>query len=453
MTRRRASFLVIAPALFLAACSSATNDPAPGPATTAPPVETPPTDPPATTPPPPRGVYPLGGSDLSLAPSELTAPIRVLDGADILAFGETVHTSEGYAQARVRFVRELVERHGVRAVAFESPWGPAETTRAFVERCEGTLSAARTGLTFRAWTSKATSTLLEWLCDYNRTHAGDRVTVFGFDVQNPSYDGSYLRRFFAKAAPAESARATALDACLGAKHDTMVAAAGDPNEGPLMRLEKQLPQERHDDCVAATADVRAWIVSNDAALVSASSREEVELAKFATRSLAANSGEFFFFKTNQRKSYEWRDEGMADGFDVMRSLRAPGKRVAIIAHNEHIMRKRDVVVSRSYQWKSMGSFLGERHGDKYAPVGLFAQKVSINWDGSGVEEMPVRDLDGDLEKSLHALGLPAFFLDLADNAVLEKAKSYALTDNVEGVPLDHYRALVFLEASPPYVNP
>jgi erythromycin esterase len=407
----------------------------------------------STPPPPPRGVHPLDGLDPSLPSADLDRATSMFDDADVVALGETVHSSEGYARARGRIVRYLVEKKGVRAVAFEGPWGPAEATRAYVERCEGTVAGARRGLTFRAWMSRATSELLEWLCQYNKTHASDRVTAFGFDIQDPAFDGSYVRKFFTKAAPAEEIRARALNVCLGAKFETMGQAFADPDEGPVFKGEAELGQGRHEACLTAVADVTSWLDANEAKLVAASSKEELTLAKLATRALRANDGEYFYMLTDSRKSFEARDEGMADAFEVLRSLRAPNQRVAIIAHNDHIMRKRDLVKAPGYEWKSMGTWLGDRLGAKYAPVGLFAYRVELNWDGSKVERLPERKGSDDLEKPLHDLGMPALVVDLADNAILDPKRTYAITDLERGVPSDHFRALLFLEHSPPFENP
>lgn len=453
MLRHLIAFLVLPAAI--AACS---GDDGPASTTSSPTrTETAPREPPAAAPSPlpsaPLGVYPLRGLDPMLPDDDLDAATRILDGADIIAFGETVHASEGYAEARVRAIRYLVEKKGVRAIAFESPWGAAETTRAFVERCEGTIAAARYGLTFRAWMSRATSGLLEWLCAYNEAHTDDRVTVFGFDVQDPSFDGRYVRTFFAKTAPAQAALAVALDACVGAKFDTTDAALADPVEGPILRMEQPVPPARHTACLDAASAASAYMTANAAALEASSSHEETELARFAVRAIKGNEGIYFHGWNDLRKSFESRDEGMADGFVVLRALRAPGKRVAIVAHNEHIMRKRDVLVTDGYDWKSMGSFLAERLGEKYAPVGLFAYRVRINWDGSKVEDLPLRNGTNDLERPPHELGISPLVVDLADNALYERKKAYAITEVERGVPLDHFRALLFLEESPPFADP
>lgn len=431
---------------------AATPTPGPGPGVDAP---TPPDPGPALDPLPaaPRGAYPLRGLDPEGPSDDLDAAAHVFDGADVFAFGETVHTSEGYAQGRLRLVRYLVEKQGVRAVAFESPWGAAEATGRFVERREGSLVQALRGLTFRAWTSKGTADLLTFLAGWNASHAQDPVRVFGFDIQDPSHDGATVRALFAKAAPAEAARARALDACVGARFDEMREASTDPVDGPILRLEAQLPTPRHEACLSAVADVRAYLAANEAALLARATREELELARFAARALAANDDQYFYFTTDKRRSYEARDEGMADGFQVLHALRAPGKRAAIVAHNSHIMQRRGEATTRRDDWRSMGTWLGERLGARYAPVGLVAHRVEYDWDGTAVTKERPRDGERHVERTLVELGHPVLFLDLAANDVLEPGATYDLSHTELGVPARHYRALLFLEHSPPFVDP
>ena len=401
----------------------------------------------------PRGVYALSGLDPTLPVSDLDDALASLGAPDVYALGETVHTSEGYAEARVRVLRYLIEHKGVRAVGFEGHWRNAEPTRAYVERCEGTLAAARAGLTFRAWMSRATSDFLRWLCEYNQAHADDKVTVFGFDVQNSAQDAGYLRSFITEAAPSEAARTKALDVCLGARFEGLNDAMLDPADGPILKLEAPLSEERHTACAEATAALGTFLSTNEASLVAATSRERFELARFAVRSIAAFDGEYFYMWSDQKKSFESRDEAMAEGGALMRTLRARGKPVALVAHNDHILRARDELDTRNYDWKSMGSWLAERWGDAYAPIGLFARNVAIDWDGSGATDLPPRKGKDDLERPLHELGVPYLFVNLADTAAYVPEKKYSLSEASTGIPARHYRALIYLESSAAFRDP
>lgn len=402
----------------------------------------------------PNGVYAVDGLDTELPVGDLDRAFASFGNPDVIAFGETVHTSEGYAQARGRMLRYLVEHRGVRAIGFEAPWRDVDVARAYVERGVGTLNDAIVGLSFRAWMSRGTVTFIEWLRTYNQAHPSDMAAVFGFDVQDPSSSAAYVRAVFAKALPSENALVHTLDICIGARFDKLYDAFNDPVDGAILKLEANETSDRYAACIQATENVRTFMNANEASIVAASSSEEFELARFGVRSLAANEGEYFYFN-QPRESYEARDLGMADGVDVMRAVHAPGKRVALVAHNDHIMRARDelVINAGDYEWKSMGSWLGERLGDAYAPVGLFARRVEYNWDGSGVAELPLRDGPNDIERPLHDLGVPYLFVNLADNAVYDPSKSYAITEAETGKPARHFRGIFFLEHSPPFQAP
>lgn len=401
----------------------------------------------------PAGVHALSGLAPTLPSDDIEAALEPLGRPDVIALGETVHTSEGYAEARVRILRHLIEHQGIRAVGFESSWRSAEVTRAYVERGEGTLAAARFGLTFRAWQSRATSDFLAWLSQYNREHPTAKVTVFGFDMQDPAGNASYLRAFLSKAAPTQRERAKPLDACLGARFESMIDAAHDPVDGPLLRIETPMPPARHQDCLTGVEQIRQYLTAHASELGASSSEEELRLAQFAAQTLSASDREHFYATTDLRKSFEARDETMADGVALMRDLRAKGERIALVAHNEHVMRARDFLVTQQYDWKSMGSWLAGRWGDKYAPIGLFARQVAFDWDGSGVTELPPRDGAHDVERPLHALGRPYLFVDLARTDVFAPGQSYTFSDMTTGVPATHFRALVFLERSEPFAAP
>jgi len=138
-----------------------------------------------------RGIYRLDGLDASLPHTDL-APLRqVLEGAQVVGLGETIHTSGGYYAMKHRLFRFLVEEMGFRAFAMETPWPYAERTAQYVATCQGTARDAMRGI-FAVWRSTETGALLDYMCSWNQTHPTDPITFFGFDVQQPEMDGPAL---------------------------------------------------------------------------------------------------------------------------------------------------------------------------------------------------------------------------------------------------------------------
>src|SRR5215217_4136735 len=142
------------------------------------------------------GVYRLHGSDPSLPKDDLEPLRQIVGKATIVSLGESFHTSGGYYDMKHRLFRFLVEEMGFRAFAFESPWPNADRVGQYVETCEGTPEQALTGL-FGVWQSTETRDLVQWMCDWNRSHSRkkDKLVFFGFDVQQPGQDAAALFAF------------------------------------------------------------------------------------------------------------------------------------------------------------------------------------------------------------------------------------------------------------------
>ena len=74
-----------------------------------------------------RGLAPLDGSDKAFR--SLDTEIK---GARLIGMGESVHESEPFLSFRVRFFKDLVERHHVTALIFESGLAEAMALDAYV---------------------------------------------------------------------------------------------------------------------------------------------------------------------------------------------------------------------------------------------------------------------------------------------------------------------------------
>jgi hypothetical protein len=144
---------------------------------------------------------------------------------------------------------------------------------------------------------------------------------------------------------------------------------------------------------------------------------------------------------------------MADVFDLLRPRFSPDGRVAIFAHNLHNVRRGDELVA-DFTFKSFGSFLAERHGDAYAPIGFFARTVEWNWPN----EVGAGSFTGESEEAVETIlggfGEEHLFVDLryeGADAVIVPGRAYQMGHGpvATGVPLDHYRALFFMQRSEP----
>src|SRR5262245_5070492 len=70
----------------------------------------------------------------------------------------------------------------------------------YVASCAGSSQTALTSLVY-VWQSRETQEVLEWLCDFNRSHPRVRSKATAFEMWQPRYDARALTTFLGMAAP------------------------------------------------------------------------------------------------------------------------------------------------------------------------------------------------------------------------------------------------------------
>src|SRR5829696_9642040 len=126
---------------------------------------------------------PIGEKDSSIVPAELA---RVVHGARVIGLGESAHHKHELQQLRFQLTRELVRRHGVRAVTMETGYADALLLERWLSDpavSEPDLSAA---LPYAGdGEQEEIRAALRWLKRYNdRQPVDSRVRFIGIDMSN-----------------------------------------------------------------------------------------------------------------------------------------------------------------------------------------------------------------------------------------------------------------------------
>jgi len=392
------------------------------------------------------GIYPLDGLAIDTPPTDLAPLDPLLDRAEVVAFGESVHYSGGFHELRHRAMQYAVEAHGVRAVGIEGHWWTAEAyARPYVEHCEGTVADGLRGLTFDVWASQSSGEFLEFLCTWNTDHPDDPVTFFGVDVQAPWLDSAWLIELFASEAP-EPSVVDDLERCLawGVPEDELLA---DPEVAAVLYGTGSVDPADTDACLAGVAAAEAWAATAEPELLAVDA-EAPTLARVALRSLAAGHQTYA-----QRVDWDPRDEAMAGNFLDLHALRAPDAKALYWAHNAHIVANGEDLTDSVYPdgWKDAGSHLRDALGPGYVPVALMATEVTWTW--AGQPEASSSAVAATVERRLNGLGEELLFVDvaaaLADGTVLpdDRALTFGHPGTATGWLGDHYDGVLFLQAS------
>lgn len=378
------------------------------------------------------GIWRVDGIAPDLRSTDLDPLRQLIGNSTVVAFGESIHTSGGYLQAKHRAFRFLVERAGFRAIALETPWAAAEPIASYVSTCKGSPEDAMRGLE-PFWQSAEVLDLVKWMCQWNRTHrkAKDRITFLGFDIQQPESDGPALIAFLQRIrVPADHSWIAGVRRCDG--------VAG-PRATPGEVLE-----EDNTACLEALDGITDKFNREAAAIIRRTSKKDFEFAKVRLTGLRSWQGYKFYLFDDWVRSDESRDSGMASVLRSLQSLRLPPKtKVVTWAHNFHVSRA--PLDDPNGLARTMGTFLAEALGANYFVVGLIGWDVGVDL-GSPCASSPMPPL-ASVEGRLHNLGEAYLLVDTHVSSAALTVGEPATVSGSRVVPGDHYNALLFLDAS------
>jgi erythromycin esterase-like protein len=378
----------------------------------------------------PPGVSEVNGWSTTQSNDDLAPLGDLVGGATYVGLGESEHTSGGFYAAKNRLIRYLIETQGFRVLAMETPrTAAAEDTAPYVATCANPEKAAK-GI-FNVFVDDNTVSLFEWLCAWNQSHPSDPVSFFGFDEQQPHTDGNILQSFLSTAAPTDGASLMAgIQSC-----------SFDYNSSK--------PVPNYATCQTGLSTLTSYLATNEEMLTTDSSAESFMLAHLASVSLAAWQDELYFETSDFTKSLEARDAAMATIFQTMHDFYWPGAKTILWAHNLHLARAQPLAAGDGASFVSMGTLLEKNLGDAYQPIALVANRVGINWPGTGFGYLPSAS-GGSVEAKLSSFGHQALLVDNASAWVQALGELPLDAPQEEKVrPNQQYRGLVFLEDSPP----
>jgi erythromycin esterase-like protein len=399
-------------------------------------------------PPLPGDVHVLDGIGDEGTDAAYAALDPIVEGGDVLGLGLVTYTSGGVLEAQSRVLRYLVEHHGVRALAIQSPWGQwsglAET------ECADPAAALRER-PFALWAAEEMVATLTWICEWNAEHPTDTIVLFAFDPQQPWDDGPALRAFFTSAAGADAeALSAGLASCAGASQTQAEFYAGRPI---------QMTADGHAACHAGLDAIDLWIDENEAAAIAASSAEEVAYARVRARAIRSFEDLYWHFDDATVVRGNDPDDvaannaygsGLADTFLGLRAIVATDRPAVILAHEVHVMRAA-VAVAALGGSTNMGEHLATELGDDYVVIGTAARELAMNWPGVLQGFYPSFDEEPMIEQRLHELGATHALLDLRADA--GGVRMLAPDEEVQLGPFgwmvldDQMDALIYLERS------
>ena len=396
------------------------------------------------------GVTEFKGRPEAIADAELDALIGArVASADVVALGETIHGSSQLLRVQTRLIRYLVQKHGLRLIAWENPTLRSLELARWVESCRKAKSAPPLAVLYLPTASDAA--LWEWVCDFNLKHPADAIVFRGVDVWDRPWE--HYARLNALASRVGAAAAAPLEtiatSCPASKAASWTEV--DVVVGRMQSDGTAFPASEFEACRAAlsalldAAKQSAFSVAKDRAHAD----DAFELALSASTLLGWLGFHHYQWSDDV---LSWNARDLAQGRNLALVMQKHGMRRAIFAaHTSHTSHNR----SRA-DWWGFGDIKSGVHFFAAATKKKVFNIAFTAYEGSGAQgAWSLPTARNSLDRKLHEAGHKFSFF-LSDAAFLaEHTRWWMQNQNYPGAfesgvaigPADHFDAFIFFDRS------
>lgn len=280
--------------------------------------------------------------DYAKTVEQLTIP----DSAQIIALGEAAHGNKEFQELKLSVLKELVEKYEVKSFALETDFGEGVAVNEYIHGGDGTAENAVNNLSFTIYQTQQMIALVTWMREYNdNVPDGEKLSFYGFDLQNPRTDVEYVKRYLDKTKAIHDFNET----------DTL---------NVLLKEDISLSDESTQNAVRMLKTVKVELENNREKYIENSDQREYELALHCVDNILY-CVDLFSIDLNEYGSYNnKRDELMAQNvmWILEHEQEKENARIMIAGHNGHIAK------AGGY-YTSMGDNLNQKYGDRYLAIG------------------------------------------------------------------------------------
>lgn len=295
------------------------------------------------------------GATLSVVDPQLSPLINYLGEAQLVGLGEGTHGTAEFFRLKDKLFRSLVEDKGFKGIVFEIPWGNALLVNEFVLNGIGTADEVVDQTYYWTYNTQEVRNLVQWMYEYNQGRPLDQKIYFvGCDPQGGDFsvELAWVRNY--------------LDQVQLGDTETIMANYNSLPTGDLSRYGGAVPAT-HEINIEGTQNVLNYFTEQASAMVAASSELDYQIALMAVHLIQQRE---YIYRI--RDFGVARDSLMAVYAEWWQNILAPDAKLAVWAHNFHVMDGSDL----GQEW--MGNFLRQRYGDQYLNLAFSFGRGTFN---------------------------------------------------------------------------
>ena len=123
--------------------------------------------------------------------------LAIHENVKVIGLGEASHGNAEFQELKLEVLKVLVDKYNVDCFAMEMDYGEGVIINDYINgHSEMSIDEVMSRINFTIYKTEDIRDLIEWMKDYNRSH-GDKLSFYGFDLQNPDVDLKLILDFAA----------------------------------------------------------------------------------------------------------------------------------------------------------------------------------------------------------------------------------------------------------------
>jgi erythromycin esterase len=310
--------------------------------------------------------------------------LTIHENARVIGLGEATHGNAEFQELKLDVLKVLAEQYGADCFAMEMDYGEGVIINDYINgHSDMSIDEVMNHISFTIYKTEDIRNLIEWMKGYNRSH-GDKLSFYGFDLQNPDTDLNLILDFVKENSIEKGAGlADSFDSYLNGSTSFRDAGLSDGFESlNSLKIELETNRDAYQD-----------LYNYDRIL---DCIENVMRARELTAKYDGDNG--------MVEGGQYRDQMMAKKvIEISETLN--GSRMMITGHNGHIG------YAGNYT-RTMGSFIRDKLGDSYYAIGTDYFITDCNMPSGNGRRANHRFVSGDI-LAYQAGELGTYYLDFS----------------------------------------
>jgi erythromycin esterase len=341
--------------------------------------------------------------------NDMQSILPLVEGKEIIAFGEATHGSAEFQTISHRLLQVLVTQKGFKSLIIEENFSAVAPLNKYILTGQGNVNELQANLRSSIFKTQEFKNIINWMRTYNATKTeANKIHLFGMDAQNTGYS-----------AKAAQAIINQFDPDYLNTYNTL--ASSFLSDLTNFTSDKEFIDALPDLKIKVT-QIKIYLEEN-ATPYGGTLSDNYKFVVKHIHIIEQALNQFSGFVESPDDGFETRDANMTENVSWIKTYLGENSKVLVWAHNGHVSKQLKTYFNKPI--KVLGTNLKDKYGDTFYTIGTKFNEESFNAVGYDMLSKPytVKPYKtAYLAKALSAQNQSVFLFDYkaANNEIIRK---------------------------------